>query len=545
MNIKSSNFFIISKWGIVLLLFIFQLCFAYYVFNYTPQQKNPSSLLILPQPSTKVIYTIERDLVTGAPDGTISYYFLDEPTPSLLPERIAPQMPTLLWKHDLASPVHSIVMSPSMAFVSASTTHGDVYLLLSSDGSLVWKKSLGRQSVVEGIGGTFGDVGASAFYQTVVVSSSEEGQPEKTEGSMLYVFTPASSEPFWTFPCKAKRMRGAPSANGNRVFAGDSDGNAYYFNWKSNVPLWEKNLGAPISHVRIAYTGNKMAVALEKGNPNILVFDKNGNQLSSFYVPEKIENLFVSFDVNTIYAITERTVYGFSEKNWKYTLPEKIESVFIPPHGSYVLVSGKTFYELYYGRTVPLWQKEKRSLAFCATPNGEFTVLSREENIEIYDNLNMTPIGSRMLWGIWFGIFFLFFLYIIPKRHIPTQTKVWVIALLAGISGIIWSLQGDTLFSPVGGAFIVGMACLVSSLVAVSGEGSLFDILLGALAGVITGLGSGTILAIAYWVLGAEMPLNQEFFFIAIAGLKMGFSHGTVASVLSFIVSRIIGDRLG
>jgi outer membrane protein assembly factor BamB len=545
MNIKSSNFSIILKWSIVLLFFIFQFCFAYYIFNYTPQQKNPSSLQILPQPSTRVIYTIERDLVTGAPDGTIFYFFLDEFTPSLLPKRIGPQMPSLIWKHDLASPINSIVMSPSMAYVSASTARGDIYLLLSSNGSLVWKKNLGRQSVVEGIGGTFGDVGASAFFQTIVVSSSKESQPEKTEGSMLYVFTPASSEPFWTFPCEASRLMGVPSANGNRVFAGDSDGNAFYFNWKSNIPLWEKNLGAPISHVRIAYNGNKMAVALEKGNPNILVFDKNGNQLSSFYVPEKIENLFVSFDVSTVYVITERTVYGFSEKTWKYTLPEKIESVFIPPHGNYVLVQGKNFYELYYGRTVPLWQKEQRALAFCTTPNGEFTVLSGEGTVEIYDNLNMTPIGSRVLWGIWFCIFFLLFLFVIPKRHIPTQKKVWVIALLAGISGIVWSLQSDTLIDPVGGAFIIGMVCLVASLVAVSGEGSLFDILLGALAGVITGLVSGTILAIAYWVLGAEMPLNQEFFFIAIGSLKMAFTHGTVASVLAFIVSRIIGDRFG
>jgi hypothetical protein len=157
----------------------------------------------------------------------------------------------------------------------------------------------------------------------------------------------------------------------------------------------------------------------------------------------------------------------------------------------------------------------------------------------------MTPIGSRTLWGIWFGIFFLLFIFVIPKGHIPTQKKAWGIALLAGISGIVWSLLGSTAFNPVGGAFIIGMACLVSSLVAVSGEGSLFDILLGVLAGIITGLGSGTILAIAYWVLGAEMPLNQEFFFIAIMSLKMGFSHGTVASVLAFIVSRIIGDRLG
>jgi hypothetical protein len=75
---------------------IFQLAFAYYIFNYTPQEKNPSSLYILPQNPTRLIYSqqsiygVERNLIVGSEDGFISYFMLEETPSSLLPEGTNP-----------------------------------------------------------------------------------------------------------------------------------------------------------------------------------------------------------------------------------------------------------------------------------------------------------------------------------------------------------------------------------------------------------------------------------------------------------------------
>lgn len=155
----------------------------------------------------------------------------------------------LKWKYKTGNTVHSDPVIDE-GIIYTGSFDGFMYALDANDGSLIWK---------------FDTVGAAYFPEGAVQQGAAIHKGVILFGSRdynLYVLNKKTGKGFWNFKAESWVI-GRPLVHEERVYFGTSDSHLLYSKdirdyrklyWKTEFPL--RNLGSPVAHENIIYTGN-------------------------------------------------------------------------------------------------------------------------------------------------------------------------------------------------------------------------------------------------------------------------------------------------
>lgn len=164
----------------------------------------------------------------------------------------------LLWEYDTGDWVREIAFSPDDSYVVAASSNGYLYMLNTSNGTLLWKRFHGG-------------------YVPFVLEISQDGSRILVAGKSheVYMFD-RNGNLLWTYPTDQVITDGKMNADGSIIVVGTVWGGVYCLDGEGNL-LWRRVESEGIGHNAVYVTQNGRYVVL--GGKGITLLDDKGTVL--------------------------------------------------------------------------------------------------------------------------------------------------------------------------------------------------------------------------------------------------------------------------
>jgi hypothetical protein len=515
----------------VLLLLLLESGLAYYVFNHTARERTPITTYLSDEAVTCFGVSNWGDaLAVGTADGAVAYYQKG---------RTLPQ-----WVYEGGSTVASIHVSSEGGYVLAMDVNHTVSLFRSLGVGFTtprWSRRLdgGQILGVHSLGG---------IPPTVYVLASVEGS--------ILLFSDREGL-LWEYSTGASGVTAEISYDSKHVAALDASGRVYLFDIKDSDPVWVSSTGVTDGVLSLSQS-SRVAVGgadpFGGGRVSSLSLE-DGEMLWEWKAASPVTLVSMSGDGSRVVVYEgEGRALVLTETMGEVASSVlnigRVDSVWSPPFGSYVVVLGVEgrVYFLYTSRPTPLWVHDAGAevVGIAVTSIGDKVFVADRGGVAVITNTAETGMipGSRALWGGCFltGVAGLAIVYQVAdgEHRWLKQVKASYPLLVSGF--LVGGILGFIVWGGALAVFTAAVSCAVGGYLGFSREG-LGGFVVGLFASVAGSLAASIMHSLFVWFSGVESNIVVLVVTSVSGGTQVGFVFGLLGTFLGFLVTKFSGAR--
>ena len=516
----------------VLAFLLFEASFAFYIFNYTAQNKKALIVIEGQEGITCADASQECEvLVIGREDGSIAYFKRGDTTP--------------FWEYSGINGIESIRVSAMGEVTTASDSNHTLLFFMDipkiSEGRVVPNWTMDFDSDFKIL-----DV---YTYRSKVFSHSYIAV---SSGGSIQVYPQTEAAPLWEINVGTLDVKADISHDGRWV-AVAADNTVRLLESDTGEERWNLKLPSKISQVEISIDNGFIALGTDEGEKSTLYVVKmaNGQTIWEHEMECPVVKLSASGLLKRLSAQTEDGrlhIYAFDGVEAEAVkVLEECDVWARPPFGPYLVTSSPSDRISYHflERPAPLWSNDeaKGVKEIFTSLAGEYIYMIDKENIYMFTNhfYNELIPGSRTAWALFFSIGFaglvsLTYLY----RRVPWRPvqRGGVVSLVSGGSlGVLLFLLGSGKSSLDALPALTG--CAVASWFYWRGKGSLGSAVLAYIAGLSCSILSGMMDGLLHWFEGS---LSNIVFLVidgGTEGVVIGLNYTLAGLVCGAIIRRL------